>query len=58
MTRTLAELPNGSRITDHISLGVLANSFPRPVIDEILERTGRASQRQRRLAERMWCRTR
>ncbi len=49
MARTLAELPKGTRITDHISLGVLANTFPRPVVDEILERTGRASQRQRRL---------
>jgi len=28
MARTLAELPAGSRITDYISLGVLAKYFP------------------------------
>jgi hypothetical protein len=49
MARTLAELPKGTRITDHISLGVIANTFPRRVIDEILDETGRASRRQRRL---------
>jgi hypothetical protein len=28
MARTLAELPAGSRITDYISLGVIAKFFP------------------------------
>ena len=28
MTRTLAEWPKGARITDYISLGVLAKTFP------------------------------
>jgi Transposase DDE domain len=28
MARTIAELPAGSRITDHISLGVIARTFP------------------------------
>jgi hypothetical protein len=28
MPRTVAELPSGSRITDYISLGVLAKTFP------------------------------
>ena len=28
MARTLADLPAGSRITDYISLGVIAKSFP------------------------------
>jgi hypothetical protein len=28
MARTLAELPKGSRITDYISLGVVAKTFP------------------------------
>ena len=28
MARTIAELPKGSRITDHISLGVIAKYFP------------------------------
>lgn len=29
MARTLAELPKGARITDYISLGVLAKTFPK-----------------------------
>ncbi len=29
MARTIAEIPKGSRITDHISLGVIAKYFPR-----------------------------
>ena len=28
MARTVAELPAGSRITHHISLGVIARTFP------------------------------
>jgi hypothetical protein len=28
MARTVAELPLGARITDHISLGVIARTFP------------------------------
>ena len=28
MARTVAELPSGPRITDHISLGVIARTFP------------------------------
>ena len=49
MARTLAELPKGTRITDHISLGVITKAFPAKVIEEILRRTGRASRRQRQL---------
>ncbi len=49
MARALAELPKGTRITDHISLGVIAKAFPPSVIEEILDRTGRASRRRRRL---------
>jgi hypothetical protein len=45
----LAELPKGTRLTDHISLGVIAKAFPASVIEEILDRTGRASRRRRRL---------
>ena len=33
MARTLAELPKGARITDYISLGVVAKSFPRERIE-------------------------
>ncbi len=39
MARTLAELPKGTRITDHISLGVIAKAFPAQVIEDILRRT-------------------
>ena len=49
MARTAAELPAGPRITDYISLGVVAASFPRATIDEVLRETGKTSQRQRDL---------
>jgi hypothetical protein len=49
MARTLASLPAGSRITDYISLGVIAKYFPREKVDAVLEQTGRASQRERDL---------
>jgi hypothetical protein len=49
MARTLATLPAGSRITDYISLGVIAKFFPLASIRAILEETGRASIRQRDL---------
>jgi hypothetical protein len=49
MARTLAELPAGSRITDYISLGVIAKFFPVEKIHEILAQTNRASVRERDL---------
>lgn len=49
MARTLAELPAGSRITDYISLGVVAKFFPVEKIHEVLEQTNRASVRERDL---------
>ena len=49
MARTLAELPAGSRITDYISLGVIAKFFPIEKIHEVLEQTNRASVRERDL---------
>ena len=49
MARTLAELPAGSRITDYISLGVIAKFFPVEKIREVLEQTHRASIRERDL---------
>ena len=49
MARTVAELPKGARITDYISLGVISKSFPKQKVNEILERTGKSSQRQRDL---------
>jgi hypothetical protein len=49
MARTLAELPAGPRLSDYISLGVLAKTFPRARIDQILATTGKGSIRQRDL---------
>src|SRR5437763_8684135 len=49
MARSLAELPAGSRITDYISLGVIAKFFPTKKIHEVLEQTNRASIRERDL---------
>jgi hypothetical protein len=49
MARTLAELPKGSRITDYISLGVVAKTFPLSTVKTVLEATGRNSRRQRDL---------
>jgi len=49
MARTVAALPAGSRITDYISLGVVAKFFPIEKIQEILKQTKRASVRERDL---------
>lgn len=49
MARTLAALPAGSRITDYISLGVVAKSFPAEKVRAVLKESGRASIRKRDL---------
>ncbi len=49
MARTLASLPAGSRITDYISLGVVAKSFPLDKIRGALVATDKQSMRQRDL---------
>jgi hypothetical protein len=49
MARTVASLPAGSRITDYISLGVIAKYFPIEKVHAVLEQTGRASLRERDL---------
>jgi hypothetical protein len=49
MARTVATLPAGSRITDYISLGVIAKFFPLEKVRGVLEKTGRASVRERDL---------
>jgi hypothetical protein len=49
MARTAASLPAGSRITDYISLGVVAKTFPRETVQAVLAATGSASRRQRDL---------
>lgn len=49
MARTVASLPAGSRITDYISLGVIAKFFPLDKVREVLIQTQRASVRERDL---------
>jgi hypothetical protein len=49
MSRTVATLPAGSRITDYISLGVVAKTFPLDKIHAALAATERESTRQRDL---------
>src|SRR2546430_8717745 len=49
MSRTVASLPAGSRITDYISLGVVAKTFPLEKIRAALAASGKESVRQRDL---------
>jgi hypothetical protein len=49
MARTAAGLPAGRRITDFISLGVIAKTFPLAKVHEVLAETGKTSVRQREL---------
>ena len=43
MVRTLAELPKGGWITDYVSLGVLAKTFPVQKVKSVLASTGKSS---------------
>jgi len=49
MARTVAGLPTGSRITDYISLGVVAKTFPLTTVKSVVAAAGRGSIRQRDL---------
>ena len=49
MAGRVAELRKGVRITDHISLGVVAKTFPVERVNAVLEATGKPSQRRRDL---------
>ena len=49
MARTAATIPAGMRLTDHISLGVLAAQFPRELVDQVLFETERVNERERAL---------
>jgi DNA-binding PadR family transcriptional regulator len=49
MPREIAELPKGARVTDYISLGVIAEKIPRAKVNQVLQETGRASVREREL---------
>lgn len=48
-----AGLPKGTRLTDYVSLGVLAKEFSIEKIDAVLKATGKASVRQRDLPARV-----
>ena len=49
MARAPAGLPAGIRLSDHISLGVIARTFPLDQVRQILADTGKASARERDL---------
>lgn len=49
MGRAPAGLPAGSRMTDHISLGVITKTFPASTIHSVLKATGKTSIRERNL---------
>src|ERR687885_375612 len=49
MARAPAGLPAGIRVSDHISLGVIAGTFPLDEVRQVLAEAGRASERERDL---------
>ena|SRR5665647_562624 len=49
MARTTAELPQGTRITDYVSLGVITRTVPLTKVHGALTATGKHSIRQRDL---------
>jgi hypothetical protein len=49
MAGVLAGLPAGIRLSDHISLGVIARTFPIEAVRRVLAETGTASERERDL---------
>ena len=49
MARTVAGLPEGARVSDYITLGVLAKRIPLEAIHKALRKEGRQSERERRL---------
>ena len=44
-----AGLPAGVRLSDHVSLGVIARTFPPDRVRQVLAETGKASARERDL---------
>src|SRR3954451_21789626 len=53
MARTPGCLPNGTRLSDHVTLGVLTATVPAALIEAVLAETGRQSRRQQRLPARL-----
>ncbi|MFE6518895.1 transposase domain-containing protein [Streptomyces sp. NPDC057748] len=44
---------SGERLSDRVAVGVLTQAFPRSLVDEVLEETGRVQQRNRLLPARL-----
>jgi hypothetical protein len=53
MSRKPACLPPGTRISDHVTLGVLTTTVPASLIDAVLSDTGKQSRRYRQLPARL-----
>jgi hypothetical protein len=53
MTEGVSGSGPGSRLTDHIGIGVLTRLIPRDVVDEVLAETDRLEQRRRLLPARV-----
>jgi Insertion element 4 transposase N-terminal/Transposase DDE domain len=49
MGRPSANLPSGVRVSDHVSLGVIARTFPLVEVRQVLAQSGRSSERERDL---------
>jgi len=49
MSRSVARLTSGSRVSDYVSLGVVAKAFPAERVRQILSETGKDSVRERAL---------
>src|SRR5215212_4973535 len=49
MARAPSGLPAGIRLSDHISLGVIARTFPLDQVQQVLAETSKASERERDL---------
>ena len=45
--------PSGERLSERVALGALTATFPRALIDEVVEATGRREQRSRLLPARV-----
>src|SRR3954452_841453 len=53
MARKAACVPQGTRISDYVTLGVLTTTMPGELIDAVLSDTGKQSQRYRQLPARL-----
>ena len=49
MARMAARLSSGGRVSDYVSLGVVAKAFPAEKVRQILRQTGTQSVRERAL---------